>query len=121
MLTSAKAEFLQVSSVLLANIWEMSFWISLSVQTEEKIIEMKELIDCRAKGNFFDQDFILVNQIPTFPLKEPIKAKNIDGTINQKGEIMNATWLPVMIAEVEEQIHFYICGLEKNHLILGLP
>src|SRR6516164_3080498 len=88
---------------------------------EEQIIETKGLIDCRAEENFLDKDFVLTNQIPTFPLKESIKAKNIDGSINQKGEIMNATWLSVTIAGVTERIRFYICRLGKNHLILSLP
>jgi hypothetical protein len=57
----------------------------------------------------------------TFSLKELIKAKNIDGMINQNREIVHATWLPVMVAGVEEQICFYICRLGKNHLILDLP
>ena len=120
-LTSTKASYLNVSSVLVADTKEMSFRIALSIQTEEQSIETKGLIDCGAEGNFLDKDFVSEHRIPTFPLKESIKAKNIDGSINQKGEIMNATWLSVMIAGVTERIRFYVCRLGKDHLILGLP
>jgi hypothetical protein len=98
----------------------MSFRIALSIQTEEQSIETKGLIDCGAEENFLDKDFVSEHRILTFPLKELIKAKNIDGSINRKGEIINATWLFIKIAGVTERIRFYICGLEKDHLILGL-
>ena len=98
----------------------MSFQIVLSVQNNEKTIKMKGLIDCGAEGNFLNKNFVLTNQILTFPLKELIKAKNVDGSINRKGKIMNATWLSVTIAGVTEWIRFYVCELGKDHLILGL-
>ena len=117
----AKAKYLNVSSVLIVDIWEMSFRIALSIQTNEKTIETKGLIDYGAEGNFLNKDFVLTNRILTFLLKESIKAKNVDGSINWKGEIMNATWLSVTIAGVAKQIRFYVYGLGKDHLILGLP
>ena len=70
------------------------------VQTDEKIVETKELIDCGAERNFLDKDFMLANQIPTFSLKKSIKAKNINKSINRKGEIMHAIWLSITVVEI---------------------
>ena len=118
----AKAEVLQVFTVLLADSQEMSSHILLSMQAEKgKIIETKGLIDCGAKGNFVDRDFVAKNRISTFTLKNLIKVKNIDGTLNQKGEITHMIWLFTEIGGAKKTIWFYVCGLGNDHVILGLP
>ena len=74
------------------------------MQSEGKTIKTKELIDCGAEGNFMDRDFIAKNRIPTFALKESIKARNMDGTLNRKEEIMHVTWLLTKIGEARETL-----------------
>ena len=52
----------------------MPLWVPLLVRTDEKIIEMKELIDCEAEENFLNKDFVALHRIPTFLLNNTIKA-----------------------------------------------
>ena len=105
--TLTQAKFLQVSTVLVIDTQEMLLHNPLAVQHEGKSIETKGLIDCGAKGNFVDKDFITKNRVPTFQLKESIKAKNMDGSLNRKGEITHVIWLPTEIGGAREMIQFY--------------
>ena len=65
-LTSTQAKFLQVFTVLVTNIQEMSLHVPLSIQCKGKNIEMKGLINCGAERNFVDKDFATRNRIPIF-------------------------------------------------------
>ena len=121
-LMSTPAGYLCVSSVLLADTHEMSIRVPLFARvTEKKTVETKGLINCRAEGNFIDKDFTKENEIPLFPLDKPVKAKNIDRTLNKKGMITHGTWLQVRLGNREEKIHFVVSGLGNDHIILGLP
>jgi hypothetical protein len=97
-LMSTPADYLCISSVLLADTHEMSIHVPLSARvTEKKTVEMKGLIDCRAEGNFIDKDFAEKNGVPLFPLNKPVKAKNMDRTLNKKGMITHGTWLQIRL------------------------
>ena len=111
---------ISISSVLLADTRELSMRIPISAKVGERTVETKALIDCGAQGCFLDQDFVKKHQIPTFPLSKPIPANNVDGTLNKKGDILEATWLEVNLKGRTERIRFLISGLGKDHLILGM-
>ena len=54
-------------------------------------------------------------------LKTPVKAYNIDGTENKKGTIKNYVDLQFSLNGKEFQERFYVTGLGKQRVILGLP
>ena len=54
-------------------------------------------------------------------LETPVKAYNMDGTENKKGTIKNYVDLQFSINGKEFQERFYVTGLGKQKVILGLP
>ena len=45
------------------------------------------IIDCSATGNFINHNLITLAKFPLQHLKQPMKAYNVDGTTNSKGNI----------------------------------
>ena len=54
-------------------------------------------------------------------LKTPVKAYNVNGTENKKGMIKNYVDLQFFLNRKEFQERFYVTGLGKQMVILGLP
>ena len=54
-------------------------------------------------------------------LEIPVKAYNMDGMENKKGTIKNYVNLQFSLNGKEFQERFYITGLGKQKVILGLP
>ena len=120
-LTSVPAKELCVFFVLTADAYRQSMRILIFIDTEQKSVETKGLIDCGAKGDFINWDYVKTHQIPLFPLKTLIKARNCDGIINWQEEITHGTWLKVKVGNETEKIRLLITGLENDHLILRMP
>ena len=111
---------LTICSVLVTDPGQQSIRVPVTI-TRRKTIETKALIDCGAQGVFIDRDFVDKHNIPTAPLKEPIDAKNVDGTQNKAGKITHFTWLDTTIGGHTRKTRFLIAGLGNDHMILGLP
>ena len=88
---------------------------------KKKKVGTKALIDCGAQGDFIDKTFAEENGFPLLPLPRPIKAKNVDGTLNKKGTITHYTWVNAKLKEHRFRIRLLAVGLGKDHLILGMP
>jgi hypothetical protein len=84
-------------------------------------VETKALIDSGAQGLFIDKDFVIENNFPTLPLRQPIIAMNVDGTRNKRGEITHYTVIELTIQGHQFKERCLVTGLGKDHLILGLP
>jgi transposase InsO family protein len=79
------------------------------------------LIDSGAGGNFIDEETVTKLQLQRTELRRPIQVRNVDGTLNHKGQITHRSILEVTIANRRQWISFLITGLGKQHVILGLP
>ncbi len=58
---------------------------------------------------------------PQTKLEQPIKVRNVDGTLNKTGMITHQTELTVTINKRIRKHQFLITGLGKQKIILGLP
>ena len=92
------AEEVIISSVLVAEILNESFFIPISVQCNGKDVETKALLDTGASGAFMDKDFAERNEIPLIPLAMPMTVRNVDGTLNIKGKMTHYTWVNITVA-----------------------
>jgi hypothetical protein len=55
------------------------------------------------------------------PLKEPITARNVDGTENKRGKITSFVDVYLTINKKEMKTRLLISGLGKQKIILGFP
>ena len=54
-------------------------------------------------------------------LDQPVIAKNVDETINKKGTIKSCVDLEFKISSKNFKEQFYVTGLKKQRIILGIP
>ena len=77
------------------------------------------MIDCGAGGVFIDQNF--AKNFEQRKLDRPLTAKNVNGTVNEKGTIENYVDLEFEIDSRKFKEQFYVTGLGRQKIILGFP
>ena len=95
--------------------------ISAKHNRNNKIIETPALIDSGAGGTFINQNHAQKIGYKLTELETLVKAYNVDGTENKKGMIKNYVNLQFSLNGKEFQERFYVTGLGKQKIILGLP
>ena len=91
--------------------------VELTVGSGEKV-GTHALVDSGAEGLFMDQEFVNRHQIPTIPLRNWIKVRNVDGTENQQGVIMEQATVKVAIGTQEYCETFLVPTLGGHYIIL---
>ncbi|KAJ3510828.1 hypothetical protein NMY22_g15850 [Coprinellus aureogranulatus] len=84
-------------------------------------IETRGLVDCAAGGKFIDQDFAKKHRLPVKTLTRVLTAKNVDGTPNKNGVIREYVQLPITVHGRTSNQKFFITGLGRQNIILGMP
>src|SRR3979490_2830792 len=92
-----------------------------SIQLNKENIETQTLLDSGAGGIFLDQNYARKLKVKEIMLTNPIVARNIDGTPNKRGTIKAYVNLHFNIGDKTFFERFYITGLGKQKMILGLP
>ena len=100
---------------------ENSINIPVSINAKKRLVDTESLIDSGAGGIFIDQNFTRQIGLKTIAMDKPILARNVDGTINKKGTIKNYVDLEFTINNIKFEERFYVTGLGKQKMILGLP
>jgi len=95
--------------------------ISLLSESTEKIVDTRALIDSGARGTFIDQNFAKRLNLPMKKLETPLVARNVDGTLNKQGTIRYSIQLPLLINGRTQSTLFYVTGLGRQNILLGLP
>src|ERR1700677_2811814 len=95
--------------------------IGLKTLDTHNSINIDSLLDCGASGLFIDKQFVELNDITTRKLSRPIPIYNVDKTLNEGGTIKEAVDLIVSHGNHKERATFWVCGLEADRVILGLP
>ena len=91
------SDLLTISSVLVAEMCTQSMRIIIPIESktsgENKTINTPVLLDTGAGGNFINKSYTKWNQLLLYPLDTPITPRNVDGSLNQEGEITHYTWV----------------------------
>ena len=95
--------------------------ISAKHNQNNKTIKTPALIDSRAGGTFIDQNYAQKIGYKLTELETLVKAYNVDRMENKKGMIKNYVDLQFSLNRKEFQERFYVTGLGKQKVILGLP
>ena len=72
-----------------------SIRIPVRVVYNGKTIDAQAILDSGAEGVYCHNDFIAKHKIHTHPLERPLRARNVDGTLNKQGIIRHAAILRV--------------------------
>ena len=68
-----------------------------------------------------DQNYAKNAGFETYPLKEPVITRNVDGTENKKGRITSFVQLDLTINGRTTTTQLMVTGLGKQKIILGFP
>src|SRR6266702_4290039 len=79
------------------------------------------LADSRATNNFINSQLLQRLRISYLPVQNPIKIWNVDGTLNQDGNITHYTDLQVKTGKETYTLRFLITNLGWDKVILGYP
>lgn len=95
--------------------------ISFSGKNTRGTVDTRALLDSGAGGTFMDQNFARSKGFQTTTLRKPLGVFNVDGTLNKRGTIRHCVDLPTTIHGRTRTLRFYLTGLGKQKVILGLP
>ena len=114
---------LDIFSVNLATIESNSLSVPITFKCAGKnqTVETLGLVDCGAGGKFIDRDYTRKIGLETKPLKEPIIARNVDGTENRLGKMTHFVDLDLTIHDKKNEnpiISFWPRETEYNS---GIP
>jgi hypothetical protein len=79
------------------------------------------LLDSGATHNFIDSRTVEQLQMGTCPLKQPLSASNIDGTLNRAGTITHFCNLTVRTTNHSQVLGFYVANIGSDQMIFGHP
>jgi predicted aspartyl protease len=109
-----------ISSVLVADMTPQSMLLPVAIGTKKQTVETQALLDCGASSEFMDLEFAKLHNIPLIKLRKPRITRNADGTLNEQGVVTHKAVIDLGINRKEELTSFFIAGLGKNNVILGL-
>jgi hypothetical protein len=97
-----------------------SMLLPVAIGMKKQTIETQALLDCRASGEFMNSKFMKFHNILLIKLKKPQITRNADGTQNEKGVVTHKAIIDLNINGKEDPTIFFITGLGKDNMILGL-
>ena len=101
----------QVNHVFTALPNERTLRIPVKISVNNQIIETTAIIDCGATGSFIDPGLIALTQFPLKKLDRQVRAYNVDGTTNSKGNIVWETNIDLHFPKHRENIQLMILNL----------
>ena len=116
---STPMDSLDLSHVTVRSISNRQFSILIKVETVENTEEITALVDCGAEGLFINKS--ITHKWRKSILKMLIKVRNVDGTYNKNGAIMERCLIPFRIKDKTMTEWFYVTMIGDQDLILGLP
>ena len=110
-----------MNHVLVALPNERTIRIPIRLSVGNQIVETTAVVDCGATGNFIDLELISLAEFPLQCLQKPVKAYNVDGTTNSKGNIVWETQIDVLFQSRKENVQLMVLNLGRKQVILGMP
>ena len=111
----------QVNHVFTALPNERTLRIPVKILVDNQIIETTTIIDCGVTGSFIDPELIAQAKFPLRKLDRQVKAHNVDGTTNSKGNIVWETNVNLLFPKHRETVKLMVLNLGRKQIILGMP
>ena len=100
---------------------ERTLCIPVKVLVNNQTIETTAIIDCGATGSFIDLELVKLANFPLKKLDRQVKAYNVDGTTNSKGNIVWETNVDLQFPKHQENVRLMVLNLGRKQIILGMP
>src|ERR1700677_3796860 len=100
---------------------ENSMTVTVSVHMWHQKTETEALLDSGATHNFIDARTVISLGLGTRNLPHSLQVNNVDGTINQAGNITRYCNLWVRRGDKISKLGFYVANLGHDRIILGHP
>ena len=115
-----------IAPVILGLPTEWTLKISVCIHSNQKNYDTTAIIDSGATGSFIDTQLARRLNLETTPLSRPVKAINVDGTTNCKGNITREGDVHLSFTDYTDHPHeeitrLMVLNLGKPQLILGMP
>jgi hypothetical protein len=91
------------------------------IHTKSKRAKALTLVDSGATENFMNLDYACYLHLPIQQLAQPQKLYNVDGTLNQSGDLLYYSDLSVQTEDRRVTLRFFLSNLGENKAILGYP
>jgi hypothetical protein len=91
------------------------------IHSRSKRAEAITLLDSGATENFMNLEYTKYLQMPIKRLKEPRKLYNVNGTLNQSGELQYFIDVQMQTRTQHSTLQFFLSNLGENKVILGYP
>jgi Reverse transcriptase (RNA-dependent DNA polymerase) len=91
------------------------------IHTKSKRAEALALVDLGATENFMNLNYARYLRLPIQRLTSPRKLYNVDGTLNQSGDLLYYMDLSVQTGDKQVNLRFFLSNLGENKAILGYP
>ena len=101
----------------------MTISIPITCKTTQgnKIVNTRILLNSGAGGTFMHRSFAKKHHILLHKLPKPILPQNVDGTLNQAGQIDYFTWIQTKIDGRKDLVRLLITDIGSQDIIFGLP
>jgi hypothetical protein len=95
--------------------------IPIFFTNKDGTVASEALVNSGATENFMDKRALRRLGVGRIRLGQSKKVRNVNGTLNQAGEITHFCILKTKLGEREKAQKFYITDLGKDRIILGFP
>jgi len=99
---------------------EVTVKIGLKQEEEEEGIIMEALLDSGATGLVISEEFAKKNNFKRMKLERPVYVRNVDGTLNYAGPIVDTVEVEILFKGHKEKTSIDVIGGQKWSVILGM-
>ena len=100
---------------------ERTLRIPVKISVNNQIIKTTAIIDCGATGSFIDTELVALANFPLKKLDRQVKAYNVDGTTNSKGNIIWETNIDLLFPKHRENIKLMVLNLGQSRSFWVCP
>src|SRR5258707_1666335 len=97
----------------------LTLQVELTPPTSLTSITTSTLLDSGATGMFINQDFMWRHWLETTPLPQPVLLRNVDGSTNEHGSIMEEVHALLCFRQHSERAQFTVSNLCRQSVIIG--
>src|SRR5258706_3893584 len=92
---------------------------SLTSLTSLASVSTSTLLDSGATGMFINRSFMQKHQLETTPLPQPVLVRNVDGSPNENGSVMEEVHVTLHFRCHSERVHLTVTNLGQQMVIIG--
>ena len=95
--------------------------IGLKQEEEEEGVVIEALLDSGVMGLVISEEFVRKHKFKRTKLERPVYVRNVDGTLNYVGPIVDTVEVEIFFKEHKERTSIDVIRGQKWSVILGIP